>query len=208
MKNSKTKLVLLCTWLAFSTLLPLSAEEEGSFGVGIQRCDGEDAKQTTLTFPSMVHLNEGMVNSMIISNKSRQQTTLNPIISPDWTLQRGHNYSLKADFRTVRPAAKVHLQLYLHLLPGRSSTTCDKQTSSAPIRLPFFRKNLCRTPGSGLQCPLATGGQYTFKLNVRIPEQTPAIEGRLRMQLLNERRLPLLCFVLPLRVVEGEKMIN
>lgn len=197
MKNSK---LLLCTWLVFFSKTLLTAQEEGNFGIGIQRCDSDVQNQlSTFTFPTMIRINEGINETMsIISNNSRQQVTT--ISNTDWSLKRGHNYSLKADFQAVRPASKVHIQLFLHLLPGKSPVTSTKSTT--PIRLPFYRKNLCRTPGSGLHCPLVPGDEYTFKLNVRIPKQTPAVEGRLRMQLLNERRLPLLCFVLPLKVVD------
>lgn len=106
----------------------------------------------------------------------------------EWNLKRAHNYSLRIDFKVHFAATKVFLQLMLQI--GGNS-----------VRLPFFRKDLCQT-NSGLQCPLFQNERYHFKLKVGIPEQTPKVDGRLRMRLINEHGQILLCSIFPLTVVD------
>ncbi|KAH9402733.1 hypothetical protein TYRP_015485 [Tyrophagus putrescentiae] len=117
----------------------------------------------------------------MMSTTSSSSSSTNRSSNSNWTLHRGENYSLKADFQSVSAARQVHLRLYL--LPVEGGTLSS-------IRLPFFRKDLCRTPGTDLHCPLLPSHYSSFKLTVRIPAQTPPLQGRLRLLLLNERRRP------------------
>lgn len=164
----------------------ITSSSSSSSSLGIERCDSEKSISSTinsLPFPTLVRLTEMTVP---FSNSSSNS---------NWTLHRGENYSLKADFQSVSAARQVHLRLYL--LPVEGGTLSS-------IRLPFFRKDLCRTPGTDLHCPLLPSHSSSFKLTVRIPAQTPPLQGRLRLLLLNERRRPLLCFIMPLRVAADD----
>ena len=181
--NNWQRQLLLGIGLASLFITSSSSSSSSSSSLGIERCDNSSINFTinSLPFPTLVRLTE-----MTVPFNSS---------SSNWTLHRGENYSLKADFESVSAARQVHLRLYL--LPANLTQT------STSIRLPFFRKDLCRTPGTGLHCPLLPS-HSSFKLTVRIPVQTPPLQGRLRLLLLNERRRPLLCFIMPLRVAADD----
>ncbi|XP_045127597.1 NPC intracellular cholesterol transporter 2 homolog a-like [Portunus trituberculatus] len=71
------------------------------------------------------------------------------------------------------------------------------------VAIPFKLNNANGCVGSGLQCPLNAGQEYTYTARLPVRSIYPSISLDVKWELLDERSKPLVCILIPVQLKEN-----